>query len=165
MEIESGNKFRVPYLSFIWTSREKKTCSFGDEATNSEANSVRYVRFFSIFSSGRLIEAFVLPRIVQNIAIFSVEIGGWAFIRAWASIRDFTVFKFGIDLSYSKRKIRNFIFIREISDFPWQHFHNGKIPSPDYFWALNFYFGADFHYFCRTFLRLLKCRRMKRSDL
>ena len=47
--------------------------------------------FFSIFSSGRLIEAFVLPRIVQNIAIFSVEIGGWAFIRAWASIRDFTV--------------------------------------------------------------------------
>ena len=28
--------------------------------------------FFSIFSSGRLIEAFVLPRIVQNIAIFSI---------------------------------------------------------------------------------------------
>ena len=48
--------------------------------------------FLSIFSSGRLIEAFVLPRIVQNIAIFSVEIGGWAFIRAWASIRDFTVY-------------------------------------------------------------------------
>ena len=48
--------------------------------------------FFSTFSSGRLIEAFVLPRIVQNIAIFSVQIGGWAFIRAWASIRDFTVF-------------------------------------------------------------------------
>ena len=46
--------------------------------------------FFSSLSSGRLIEAFVLPRIVQNIAIFSVEIGGWAFIRAWASIRDFT---------------------------------------------------------------------------
>ena len=79
------------YLSFIWTSREQKTCSFGDKATNSEANSVRCVRFFSIFSSGRLIDAFVLPRIVQNIAIFSVEIGGWAFIRAWASIRDFTV--------------------------------------------------------------------------
>ena len=63
MEIESRNKFRVP-------------CSFGDKLTNSEAISVRYVRFFSIFSSGRLIEAFVLPRIVQNIAIFSVEIGG-----------------------------------------------------------------------------------------
>ena len=91
MEIESRNKFRVPYLSFIWTSREKKTCSFDDKATNSEANSVRYVRFFSIFSSGRLIEAFVLPRIVRNIANFSVKIGGWAFIRAWASIRDFTV--------------------------------------------------------------------------
>ena len=26
----------------------------------------------------------------------------------------------------------------ENSDFPWQHFHNGKSPSPDYFWALIF---------------------------
>ena len=50
-----------------------------------------FVFFSPFFSSGRLIEAFVLPRNGQNIAIFSVQIGGWAFIRAWASIRDFTV--------------------------------------------------------------------------
>ena len=63
------------YLSFIWTSREKKTCSFGDKATNSEANSVRYVRFFLHFSSGRLIEAFVLPRIVQTLPFLASKSG------------------------------------------------------------------------------------------
>ena len=32
------------------------------------------------FSDGRLLEASILPKIVQKIKIFSVQIGGWAFI-------------------------------------------------------------------------------------
>ena len=48
--------------------------------------------FFSLFfSNGRLLEAGILPRIVNKITIFSVKIGGWAFITAWAFNRNFTV--------------------------------------------------------------------------
>ena len=46
--------------------------------------------FFSIFSSGRLIEAFVLPRIVQNIVIFSVKIRGGRLLEH-GLLLDFTV--------------------------------------------------------------------------
>ena len=37
------------------------------------------------------LEAGILVRNVKRIVIFRVQIGGWAFIRAWAFIRDFTV--------------------------------------------------------------------------
>ena len=49
-----------------------------------------FLRFF-FSSNGRLLEAGFLPRTVNKIAIFSVQIGGWAFIRAWAFNRDFTL--------------------------------------------------------------------------
>ena len=40
---------------------------------------------------GVLLEAGILVRNVQKMVIFRVQIGGWAFIRAWAFIRDFKV--------------------------------------------------------------------------
>ena len=52
---------------------------------------------------------------------------------------------------FLKNEKLDFFFVSGKSDFPWQHFHNGKIPSPDYFWELNFYLSTDFHNFCGTF--------------
>ena len=34
----------------------------------------------------------MLPKIDQKITIFCIQIGGWAFIRAWAFNRDFMVY-------------------------------------------------------------------------
>ena len=42
-------------------------------------------------SNGRLLEAGILVRNGQKMVIFRVQIRGWAFIRAWALVRDFTV--------------------------------------------------------------------------
>ena len=44
--------------------------------------------FFPIFSNGRFLEAGLLPKIVIKITIYSDQIGGWAFIRAWSFDRD-----------------------------------------------------------------------------
>ena len=44
-----------------------------------------------LFSNGHLLEADIFLRNVQKIVILRVQIVGWAFIRAWAFIRDFTV--------------------------------------------------------------------------
>ena len=41
--------------------------------------------------SVHLLEAGILPKIAPKIAIFSIQIRRWAFIRACVFIRDFTV--------------------------------------------------------------------------
>ena len=50
------------------------------------------IGFPPFISNGRLLEAGILVRNVQKMNIFRVQIGGWAFNRAWAFIRDFTVY-------------------------------------------------------------------------
>ena len=49
------------------------------------------IGFPPFISNGRLLEAGILVRNVKKMDILRVQIGGWAFIRAWAFIRDFTV--------------------------------------------------------------------------
>ena len=59
---------------------------------NEFANILQIVRSFSpLFSNGCLLEAGILLKNVQKMVNFRVKIGGWAFISAWALIRDFTV--------------------------------------------------------------------------
>ena len=47
-----------------------------------------------LVSNGRLLEAGILVRKVSKMDILESKMGGWAFIRTWAFIRDFTVYTF-----------------------------------------------------------------------
>ena len=52
-----------------------------------------------------------MPRIVKKITIFSVQIRGWGFIRAWAFNRDFTVQGFKVKgFLVLKKRISNIFF-------------------------------------------------------
>ena len=83
-----GGGLEIPCIyDLIWTTREKDFCVW--RSSNKFGNFQHKVRSF--FSSGRLIEAVIFQELSKKIAIFNIQIRGWAFIRAWASNRDFTV--------------------------------------------------------------------------
>ena len=72
--------------------KERKTCSLGDLTTNFETSAEGKIIFSPFFPEGLLLEAGILSRILKKIAIFSVQIGGLAFIRAWVFNRDVMVY-------------------------------------------------------------------------
>ena len=90
----------IPFVyNLIGLERKKQTCSFW-WFNNKFGNILQKVKLYfpDFFSNGHLLAAgtCTLPRIVQKIAIFSIQIGGWAFVRAWTFNRDFMVHQTGM---------------------------------------------------------------------
>ena len=74
--------------------------------------------------------------IIQILLTYILAISGASFRCLNFSYKH--ILLFGVGLQDLKRKLINLIvafFFRENSDFPCLHFHNGKIPGQDHFWA------------------------------